>query len=165
MADTTAKQEEATEEVVAAVAAPVHVVDAKAAKKLKKDEYVYAVGRRKNAIAKTRLWMDGKGEVTVNDRKLKEYFPTFEYQEQVMAPLRAVGFDESANVALTVSGGGLRGQAEASRLGISRALLVFNPTYRGSLKPLGYLTRDARKKERKKPGLKKARKASQWAKR
>ncbi len=161
MEETTTTQE-TTEEVVVATAP---VVDASAAKKLKKDEYVYAVGRRKNAIAKTRLWMDGKGQITVNERPMKEYFPTFEYQEQVLAPLRAVGFDESANVALTVSGGGLRGQAEASRLGISRALLVYNPTYRGSLKPLGFLTRDARKKERKKPGLKKARKASQWAKR
>jgi small subunit ribosomal protein S9 len=155
-----------TQEVVEAPAAkPAPVVDPSAAKKLKKDEYVFAVGRRKNAVAKTRLTVGGKGEITVNERPYKQYFPVYELQEQVVAPLKAVGYDDAANVAITVKGGGIRGQAEAARLGIARALLVLNPTYRGSLKPLGFLTRDARKKERKKPGLKKARRAPQWAKR
>lgn len=129
-----------------------------------KNDYVYAVGRRKNATAQAQLFMGDKGAITVNGREFGEYFRVPEYREQVMEPLKTTGH-EGVRIALKISGGGMRGQAEAARLSISRALLVLNPDYRGSLKPLGYLTRDSRKKERKKPGLKKARKASQWAKR
>lgn len=160
MAEETTTTEEVVEEVVAEekeVLAPT--------KKLKKDEYVYAVGRRKCAVAQTRLWLGGKGEITVNDRPYKEFFVVEEYQTQLMEPLEAAGYADSVKVAIKVAGGGSRGQAEAARLGISRALLELNPSYRKTLKPLGFLTRDSRKKERKKPGLKKARKASQWSKR
>jgi small subunit ribosomal protein S9 len=130
-----------------------------------KGKYAYAVGRRKTATATTKLWMEGDGSVTVNGKDYAAYFPLFELREQVMSPLKAVGLDGKVTIAIRTSGGGLRGQAEASRHGISRALLVIEPNYRGSLKALGMLTRDPREKERKKPGLKKARKASQWAKR
>jgi len=128
------------------------------------DGYVYAVGRRKRAIAQVKLWVDGKGEITVNGMEFKKYLPTFEMQAAVLDPLQAVGMDK-ANVEAKVMGGGTRGQAGAIRLGISRALLLINPEYRTSLKKQGMLTRDPREKERKKPGLKKARKAPQWAKR
>jgi len=131
----------------------------------KAGDYVYAVGRRKAAVAQTRMYSDGKGEITVNARELAAYFPVSEHREAVMAPLKAVGQDGKVSIAFTITGGGPRGQAEAARLGVSRALLLINADYRGTLKPLGFLTRDARVKERKKPGLKKARRAPQWAKR
>ena len=141
----------------------------KAAPKKKKEkktgDYVYAVGRRKAAVAQTRIYPNGKGEITVNDRDFKAYFTIAEYQETVLAPLKACGQDDKVSVNLRITGGGPRGQADAARLGVSRALLEIDAAYRGTLKPLGFLTRDARVKERKKPGLKKARKAPQWAKR
>lgn len=130
-----------------------------------KGEYIYAIGRRKTAVAQTRLWTGGEGQVTVNDREMKAYFPVFEMRESVIAPLKAVGQDDKVTISLKVRGGGLRGQAEAARHGISRALIELNPTFRKSLKRLGFLTRDPREKERKKYGLKKARRAPQWAKR
>ena len=128
-------------------------------------KYAYAVGRRKTATATTKLWMNGDGGITINGKEYKDYFPVFELRAQILSPLKAVGLDGKVTVAIRTSGGGLRGQAEAARHGISRALLVIEPNYRPSLKALGFLTRDPREKERKKPGLKKARKAAQWAKR
>lgn len=127
--------------------------------------YYYAVGRRKSAVAQTRLTLGGKGEITVNGREFSVYFAVREYQESVLAPLKAVGQDDKMTISLKITGGGLRGQADAARLGITRALLVLNPDYRATLKPLGFITRDPRVKERKKPGLKKARRAPQWSKR
>ncbi|MFC1703019.1 30S ribosomal protein S9 [Patescibacteria group bacterium] len=127
--------------------------------------YYYAVGRRKSAVAQTRLTPGGKGEITVNGRELSVYFPVLEYQGFVLAPLKAVGQDDKVTVTLKITGGGLRGQADAARLGITRALLVLDPDYRATLKPLGFITRDPRVKERKKPGLKGARRAPQWSKR
>lgn len=127
--------------------------------------YYYAVGRRKSAVAQTRLTPGGKGEITVNGREFSVYFAVKEYQQTVRAPLKAVGHDDTMTISLKIMGGGLRGQADAARLGITRALLVLNPDYRATLKPLGFITRDPRVKERKKPGLKKARKAPQWSKR
>jgi small subunit ribosomal protein S9 len=127
--------------------------------------YIYALGRRKRAIAKTRVWVEGTGVITVNGKPMREYFTVYDLQEEVMNPLVVVGAAESMDVKLEVSGGGMRGQAEAARLGISRALVEFNPNYRKSLKKLGYMMRDPREKERKHYGFKKARKAPQWAKR
>lgn len=132
----------------------------------KKGEYFYAVGRRKRSIATVRLYPKGKGEITIvnTDKSLEEHLPVDLLQEAVRLPLKAVGHVD-ADVTVKVVGGGIRGQAEAIRLGISRALLKMNEDYRATLKPLGVLTRDPREKERKKYGLKKARRAPQWAKR
>ncbi|MEK9151932.1 MAG: 30S ribosomal protein S9 [Patescibacteria group bacterium] len=140
-------------------------VETKAAAVVPEGGFAYAVGRRKTAVAQTRLWTAGTGEITVNGKPYAEYFPLFELRDTLTAPLKAVGHDGKVTITLKVSGGGIRGQADAARLGISRALLVVNPDYRGTLKGLGFLTRDDRKVERKKYGLKKARKAPQWAKR
>ncbi|OGL73496.1 30S ribosomal protein S9 [Candidatus Uhrbacteria bacterium RIFCSPHIGHO2_02_FULL_60_10] len=124
-----------------------------------------AIGRRKSAIAQVKLWLDGKNEIVVNDKQHQVYFPVAELQTVLWAPLKAVGLDGQVRIVVETYGGGLRGQAEATRLGISRALLKLNANYRKTLKKLGFLTRDPREKERKKPGLKRARKGSQWAKR
>lgn len=127
-------------------------------------EYIYAVGRRKRAVATTKLMMASSGGIMVNGKAYDKYFPVYEQREAVLAPLRAVGKDD-ATIVVRVSGGGLAGQSEAVRHGISRALIELNPDFRKSLKKLGFLTRDPREKERKKYGFKKARKRSQWAKR
>lgn len=131
----------------------------------KPTEYLYAIGRRKEAIAQVRLLRRGEGVITVNARPYEQYFPHQTLRETVRAPLEAIGQADKIDVAIKVQGGGLRGQAEAARLGIARALLLINPTFRISLKRLQYLKRDPRVKERKKYGLKKARRAPQWAKR
>lgn len=141
------------------------VKEAPAIARMEAGSYIPAVGRRKTAIARVRLIKNGKGVILINERPYKEYFPVFQFQQVIMQPLLSAGQSDSVDVSVHVSGGGLRGQSEATRLGISRALLVLNPTFRKTLKKEGYLTRDARKKERKKPGLKKARRAPQWSKR
>lgn len=128
-------------------------------------EYLRAIGRRKRSIAQVRVYRRGDGLITINNRVYTEYFPRFDLQDAVSAPLKAVGQDDKVNISVKVAGGGIRGQAEATRHGISRALLLINPTFRVSLKKLGFLTRDSRRKERKKPGLKRARRAPQWSKR
>lgn len=127
--------------------------------------YLYAIGRRKTAIAKVRVIKNGKGTMTVNGRPAEQYFTTYELRGIIAAPLKIAGQETALDVSANVLGGGIRGQAEAVRLGISRALIELNPTFRKTLKKLGYLTRDPRAKERKKPGLKKARRAPQWSKR
>jgi small subunit ribosomal protein S9 len=138
----------------------------KSVKKLDKNlGYIFAVGRRKSAIARVRLFDGGKGDVVVNNKTMAQYFPSFEYQLLVLSPLKAVGMADKFNLSVRVLGGGKNGQAEATRLGVARALIIHNPDWRATLKPFGYLTRDARVKERKKPGLKKARRAPQWQKR
>ncbi len=128
-------------------------------------EYLYALGRRKSGTAQVRVYLKGSGKIVVNGKDMKEYFPVEDLQDAVMVPLRAVGMNETADVVAQAKGGGIRGQADAVKLGIARALLVHNPDLRATLKPLGVLTRDPREKERKKYGLKKARKSPQWAKR
>jgi small subunit ribosomal protein S9 len=127
--------------------------------------YTYAVGRRKSGIAQVRVYATGKGAITVNRKPMKEYFPVEELQDIVLVPLKAVGMDATADVVAEARGGGIRGQADAVKLGIARALLKHNPDFRATLKPLGALTRDPREKERKKYGLKEARKSPLWAKR
>jgi small subunit ribosomal protein S9 len=127
--------------------------------------FIPAVGRRKTSIARVRLIKNGKGLVTVNGRPMEDYFSTYELREIVTSPLKITGQENAVDVSAMAEGGGIRGQAEAVRHGLSRALLVLNPTFRKTLKKLGYLTRDSRKKERKKFGLKGARRAPQWSKR
>lgn len=131
----------------------------------KGSSFIYALGRRKTAIAKVRLIMNGKGLITVNGRPMEEVFNTYESRMMVNSPLKMSGLEGTLDVSAETNGGGILGQAEAVRLGISRALIELNPTYRTVLKKLGFLMRDPRAKERKKPGLRKARRAPQWGKR
>lgn len=125
--------------------------------------YFEARGSRKSSVARVRLYAHKKG-ITVNDRDYKEYFPLTREQEAMTSPLRLVG-QEDLGVSAHVAGGGLTAQSEAIRLGVARALLKVNPDLRIRLRSAELLTRDAREVERKKYGLKKARRASQWAKR
>ena len=127
-------------------------------------EVVNATGRRKAAIARVYL-SEGSGNVTINKRDLKNYFPTEQLQYVVLQPLTVLGLSDKYDVKVNLSGGGIKGQAEALRLGISRALLEVNEEYRPTLKAEGFLTRDSREVERKKPGQPKARKRFQFSKR
>jgi len=123
-----------------------------------------ATGRRKEAVARVRL-VPGEGNFRLNGRSLEEYFPTRAHRMIVSSPLRTVGRDKDFDVIARIEGGGVSGQAGALRHGISRALLELDPELRPVLKKEGFLTRDAREKERRKYGLKKARKAPQYSKR
>lgn len=121
-------------------------------------------GRRKEAVARVRL-RPGTGEITINKRPIKDYFPTETHRMIVSEPLRLTSTAETYDVDATIDGGGVSGQAGAMRLGIARALVDVDADLRPVLKKGGFLTRDAREKERKKYGLKKARKAPQYSKR
>ncbi|MBI5147937.1 MAG: 30S ribosomal protein S9 [Parcubacteria group bacterium] len=130
----------------------------------KSDRYHEAVGRRKTAVARVRIF--GKnGEIFVNGKEYKKYFTVARHQIGVSAPLKEAELEGKFAVEARVSGGGIGAQAEAVRHGISRALLKINPELKKPLKRAGFLTRDPRMVERKKYGLKKARRAPQWAKR
>ena len=126
--------------------------------------YYEAVGRRKRAVARVRLY-PGDGQVVINDKGLEEFFGRPQDWLDVMAPLKVTENVEQFNLSVLVKGGGVTGQAQAIRHGVARALLRFDPNLRTSLKKAGHLTRDPREKERKKPGLKRARKAPQYTKR
>jgi len=128
------------------------------------EKKIQTVGRRKCASARVRLTV-GKGEVKINDQSLSEFFPHFELQEIAIAPLVAVSKEKRVDVSAKVSGGGKKGQACAIALGIARSLVKDDEELKKTLKTQGFLTRDARVKERKKPGLLKARRAHQWSKR
>jgi len=121
-------------------------------------------GRRKQAIARVRL-RPGQGAITVNRRPFEQYFPSATHRMLATEPLRLTNTTESYDVEATMDGGGMSGQAGALRLGIARALVQLDPELRVGLKRAGFLTRDAREKESKKYGLKKARKAPQYSKR
>ncbi|OFX88388.1 MAG: 30S ribosomal protein S9 [Bacteroidetes bacterium GWF2_33_16] len=123
-----------------------------------------ALGRRKAAVARVYL-TEGKGKFTVNDREIENFFPTETLQYIAKQPLTLLGLVEKYDVKVNIFGGGVKGQAEAVRLGVSRALLEVNPEYRPALKKEGFLTRDPREVERKKPGQPKARKKFQFSKR
>ncbi len=123
-----------------------------------------ATGRRKEAVARVRL-LPGTGAFVLNGRPLEEYFPTRAQRLVVTAPLRVAGREKDLDVVATLKGGGVSGQAGALRLGIARALIELDPELRPVLKKEGFLSRDAREKERRKYGLKKARKAPQYSKR
>ncbi|PIT97823.1 MAG: 30S ribosomal protein S9 [Candidatus Andersenbacteria bacterium CG10_big_fil_rev_8_21_14_0_10_54_11] len=122
------------------------------------------LGRRKSSTARVRLVDDPKRFI-VNEKPLHTYFPTFSLQQRALAPLQLTSQHETLGLEVRVSGGGSRGQADAVRLGVARALLVINPAWRKQLKDAGMLTRDGRVKERKKFGLKRARRAPQFSKR
>jgi len=131
-------------------------------------KYFYAVGRRKTASAQVRLFANDKAtddELIINGKKMKDYFPVVALQNNLLAPLKAVGMQGKFGMSVIVRGGGVTGQVEGIRLGIARALVKYDESLKKSLKDLGLMTRDSREVERKKPGLKKARKAPQWAKR
>ena len=122
------------------------------------------VGRRKSSVVRVRLY-DGSGEMSLNGRSLEAYFPSMAQRLRVLEPIRSVGMEERFDIKATLEGGGLTGQTDALRLGIARALVEVNPELRQSLKKAGMLSRDARVVERKKYGLRKARRAPQFTKR
>ncbi len=131
-----------------------------------KGEYYYGMGRRKTAVARVRLFPNGDGTIIVNGRSAKAYFgPRESINATLVAPLRLLEIAEQYNMTVRVVGGGTSGQAGAIRHGVARALLRVNPDWKPALRKAGYLTRDPRMKERKKPGLKRARKAPQYTKR
>jgi small subunit ribosomal protein S9 len=127
-------------------------------------KYYHGTGRRKSAVARVRIY-PGNGSIVVNDKPMDQYFSRESDRTQVRAPLRTTNTLEQFNVMVKVSGGGVTGQAGAVSHGIARALLSANPELRTVLRQGGMLTRDPREKERKKPGLKRARKAPQYTKR
>ena len=126
--------------------------------------YFSGTGRRKTAIARVRLY-PGQGSILVNDKPAEEYFPREADRAEVYGPLRVTSTLDQFSILVRVTGGGISGQAGAVQHGIARALLQANPELRKPLRDNGFLTRDPRAKERKKPGLKRARKAPQYTKR
>jgi len=131
-----------------------------------KGEYYYGMGRRKTAVARVRLFPNGDGSITVNGKNGGQYFGQREtLTSTVTAPLRLLEVSDTFNMSVRVVGGGTSGQAGAIRHALSRALLRVNPEWKQALRKAGFLTRDPRMKERKKPGLKRARKAPQYTKR
>ncbi|HSL86991.1 MAG TPA: 30S ribosomal protein S9 [Bacteroidales bacterium] len=127
-------------------------------------ETINAIGRRKAAVARVYL-RDGKGQITINDRDFKEYFGTETLQYVVTQPLNLLGLEGRYDISVNLDGGGVKGQAEALRLGISRALVMIDEEYKSKLKASGFMTRDPREVERKKPGQPKARRRFQFSKR
>jgi small subunit ribosomal protein S9 len=130
-----------------------------------KTKYYQAVGRRKTSTCIVRLYEKKDGEIIINEKKIEEYFPTFDLQKTVKEPLSDLSMMGKFSVSAKVNGGGTKSQAEAVRHGIARAIVVFDESLRKQVKATGYLTRDPRMRERKKPGLKRARRAPQWRKR
>ncbi|MEL7587656.1 MAG: 30S ribosomal protein S9 [Prolixibacteraceae bacterium] len=127
-------------------------------------EVVNTLGRRKTAVARIFI-SEGKGNITINKRDMKEYFPNLTLQYIVMQPLQLMGLTEKFDIKVNLDGGGIKGQAEALRLAISRALVEMTPESKTELKRAGFMTRDPREVERKKPGRPKARKRFQFSKR
>jgi len=130
-----------------------------------KGKFTNTIGRRKTSTARVRLYKSGEGLIIVNGMEANKYFSEEDLFSIINQPLKLAGLTKDFNISINIAGGGKKGQAEAVRHGIARALLELNPELRASFKVKGWIMRDARKKERKKPGLKKARRAPQWAKR
>ena len=128
-------------------------------------QYFYGTGRRKSAIAKVRIYPDDGTAIIVNDKPMEEYFNWLPWQSTVREPFATSGTVGRFRVMAKVAGGGVNAQAEAIRHGIARALVVFDPNLKSSLRRAGFITRDARVKESKKYGLKRARRAPQYTKR
>lgn len=128
-------------------------------------KYIQSIGRRKRSVAQVRLYAGGSGAVTVNNKDIKDYFGTAGLRENAVIPLKEVGRTESVDITVRVVGGGMTGQSDAIKLGIARALVKEDETVKTSIKAKGLLTRDPRRKERKKFGLRGARRAKQWRKR
>jgi len=136
-----------------------------AKKKAIAEKFFESIGRRKTAKARVRISATGSKQILVNGKELKEYFPIYELQQIVMSPLAVTEQLNQYGVSAKVKGGGVAAQAEAVRHGITKALVLVNSELRQALKKAGYLTRDPRMRERKKFGLKRARRAPQWSKR
>ena len=130
-----------------------------------KNPYKYGTGRRKSSVARVHLFENGTGSITINGRDIDEYFGLETLKMVVRQPLNATNTLGKVDIVATVEGGGVSGQAGAIRHGVARALLGVNPEFRATLKAAGFLTRDPRMKERKKYGLKAARRAPQFSKR
>ena len=130
-----------------------------------KKKYFYGTGRRKSSVARVRVYENGTGSITINGRDIDEYFGLETLKLIVRQPLLTADVNGKVDVVATVTGGGVSGQAGAVRHGVARALVAMNPEYHAALKAAGFMTRDPRMKERKKYGLKAARRASQFSKR
>ena len=128
-------------------------------------KYIAAIGRRKNATAQVRLTPESKRTFVINERAIDDYFTVEEHRKVIQSPLVLVETKDEFHISIVVRGGGISAQADAIRHGIARALEKYNAELRGELKSAGYLKRDPRRKERKKPGLRKARKRPAWSKR
>lgn len=128
-------------------------------------QYVNAVGRRKTAVALVRFFPKGSGRILINGKEWKKYFPFVAWQQVVEQPLKIVKVASEGDFSIQVSGGGITSQADAVQLGIARVLVINDAAVKSSLRAGGLLTRDPRAKERKKPGLKRARRGPQFAKR
>jgi small subunit ribosomal protein S9 len=132
---------------------------------MKKENYWQGIGRRKTAVAVVKVFKDKDDYFLVNNKPLEKYFPLLELQKTAKAPLELLKLENKFKILALVRGGGLSAQSEAIRLGLARALVSFKDDLRKKLKKAGFLKRDPRAKERKKPGLKRARRAPQWQKR
>ena len=152
-------------QVSATIDIPASAASSKARKMFESGGYIEAVGRRKTAVARVRVTKGAKNTITVNGKAHKSYFGTSELQNVAKDAVTKSGIEEKFNITAVVRGGGIRAQAEAIRHGVTRALVDYEGELRKPLKKLGYLKRDPRSKERKKFGLKKARRAPQWSKR
>ncbi len=130
-----------------------------------KGKYTSAVGRRKTSTAQVRLYKNGQGVIIVNDKQAEKYFDTSALLSIIEQPLKLTGLQKDFNISIIATGGGKNGQAVAASHGIARVLIKLDENLKATLKTKDLLTRDARRKERKKPGLKKARRAPQWSKR
>ena len=130
-----------------------------------KTQYHYANGKRKTSVARVRLYKEGKGQIVINGKDIKEWIDVDEQRQKLVAPLELTGHLKSFDIFVKVIGGGTNSQAEAIRHGISKALTVADLNLRPTLKKVGFLSRDSRIKERKKPGLRRARRAPQFSKR
>ena len=130
-----------------------------------KKKYFYGTGRRKSSVARVRVYENGTGAITVNGRDIDDYFGLDTLKLIVRQPLVTADVNGKVDVVATVTGGGVSGQAGAVRHGVARALVAMNPEYHAALKAAGFMTRDPRMKERKKYGLKAARRAPQFSKR
>lgn len=134
-------------------------------KAVKPAQYFETVGKRKTAVARVRIFTKGKNEILVNEKPYQDYFFTPELQQIATDSLRKMKSLDKFRISVKIRGGGIYAQAEAVRHGIARGLVKFNPDFRKRLRRVGYLTRDPRARERKKFGLKRARRAPQWKKR
>lgn len=133
---------------------------------IKVEKYFEGIGRRKTSIARVRIYPEAnQKDFIINQRPLDQYFKDPFYHQIVLAPLKLLNLISKFKITVQVKGGGITGQAEAIRHGLARALTKFNPEFKPILKKAGFLTRDPRERERKKPGLKRARRAPQWSKR
>jgi small subunit ribosomal protein S9 len=129
-----------------------------------KGKYIKAIGRRKTASAQVRVYLSGKGEIVVNGRPVEKYFDE-DRAAICVQPLKLTGVGKDVDISVLCKGGGVNSQAEAMRHGLARVLILLDPELNGAIRAKGWMTRDSRKVERKKPGLKKARRAPQWSKR